>query len=113
MVDPSGSMTFSYDNRGRLVGKTSIINGHSYTVSKSFTPGGRISSVSYPTGRTMDYDRSGCACRVDMVSTTYNGDTTILVDNLSYRPFGIANGCLLYTSPSPRDRTRSRMPSSA
>ena len=24
-----------------------------------------------------------------------------------------SNGCLLYTSPSPRDRTRSRMPSSA
>ena len=24
-----------------------------------------------------------------------------------------ANTCLLYTSPSPRDRTRSRMPSSA
>ena len=24
-----------------------------------------------------------------------------------------ANDCLLYTSPSPRDRTRSRMPSSA
>ena len=28
-------------------------------------------------------------------------------------PFGQANTCLLYTSPSPRDRTRSRMPSSA
>jgi len=26
---------------------------------------------------------------------------------------GTANACLLYTSPSPRDRTRSRMPSSA
>ena len=25
----------------------------------------------------------------------------------------IISGCLLYTSPSPRDRTRSRMPSSA
>ena len=25
----------------------------------------------------------------------------------------IGHGCLLYTSPSPRDRTRSRMPSSA
>ena len=25
----------------------------------------------------------------------------------------IGTGCLLYTSPSPRDRTRSRMPSSA
>ena len=27
--------------------------------------------------------------------------------------FGIQTACLLYTSPSPRDRTRSRMPSSA
>ena len=27
--------------------------------------------------------------------------------------FPIAFACLLYTSPSPRDRTRSRMPSSA
>ena len=26
---------------------------------------------------------------------------------------GLLGGCLLYTSPSPRDRTRSRMPSSA
>ena len=26
---------------------------------------------------------------------------------------GSSGGCLLYTSPSPRDRTRSRMPSSA
>ena len=26
---------------------------------------------------------------------------------------GLFKGCLLYTSPSPRDRTRSRMPSSA
>ena len=29
------------------------------------------------------------------------------------RTFGAAVSCLLYTSPSPRDRTRSRMPSSA
>ena len=29
------------------------------------------------------------------------------------KPTADAKGCLLYTSPSPRDRTRSRMPSSA
>ena len=28
-------------------------------------------------------------------------------------PEGVVYRCLLYTSPSPRDRTRSRMPSSA
>jgi len=33
--------------------------------------------------------------------------------NMYGSPRDIAMGCLLYTSPSPRDRTRSRMPSSA
>ena len=31
----------------------------------------------------------------------------------SMRDIEMVIGCLLYTSPSPRDRTRSRMPSSA
>ena len=39
-------------------------------------------------------------------------------DNSDYNPKSqrkllLHKGCLLYTSPSPRDRTRSRMPSSA
>ena len=29
------------------------------------------------------------------------------------KKFGLASNCLLYTSPSPRDRQKSRMPSSA
>ena len=33
--------------------------------------------------------------------------------NVRLRQAGLAKTCLLYTSPSPRDRTRSRMPSSA
>ena len=34
-------------------------------------------------------------------------------DHVGNHPFMLTYGCLLYTSPSPRDRTRSRMPSSA
>ena len=37
----------------------------------------------------------------------------VLEDSSSTGCGGSVNGCLLYTSPSPRDRTRSRMPSSA
>ena len=37
----------------------------------------------------------------------YQGHHTPIVQ------IGMRYGCLLYTSPSPRDRTRSRMPSSA
>ena len=42
----------------------------------------------------------------------YSGDpvTRPMKDNVREALF---NFCLLYTSPSPRDRTRSRMPSSA
>ena len=38
-----------------------------------------------------------------------NGFITTSLDNL----INWSRSCLLYTSPSPRDRTRSRMPSSA
>ena len=34
-------------------------------------------------------------------------------DDMTKYSLARAQGCLLYTSPSPRDRTRSRMPSSA
>ena len=40
------------------------------------------------------------------------GGLPITVDNQFAGAIGVS-GCLLYTSPSPRDRTRSRMPSSA
>ena len=46
----------------------------------------------------------------------YDWVTKILIDYLNRKTFELFthnNSCLLYTSPSPRDRTRSRMPSSA
>ena len=38
---------------------------------------------------------------------------TFMLDDAYHRIKGELKDCLLYTSPSPRDRTRSRMPSSA
>ena len=39
----------------------------------------------------------------------------LMIDNYDSFTYNIVQylGCLLYTSPSPRDRTRARMPSSA
>ena len=51
-----------------------------------------MNSIVYPTGRTVDYHRSVCACSIDSVLTTYNANTVTLLSNLTYRPFGIAKG---------------------
>ena len=44
-----------------------------------------------------------------------NGVNTAVMPNFTFDDTNnyVLNTCLLYTSPSPRDRTRSRMPSSA
>ena len=45
--------------------------------------------------------------------TPLNIDTSVQKKYCRFKRSGIKYICLLYTSPSPRDRTRSRMPSSA
>ena len=39
--------------------------------------------------------------------------STVQLWDFDFREFSKLNGCLLYTSPSPRDLSTSRMPSSA
>ena len=58
--------------------------------------------------------------KFENVSVTYPGGVEALKDldlEINQGDFiiivGLSGACLLYTSPSPRDRTRSRMPSSA
>ena len=46
-------------------------------------------------------------------ATSVTGDTTSAAAGVDDPTADSFPACLLYTSPSPRDRTRSRMPSSA
>jgi len=91
MTDPSGSTAFGYDSRGRLVGKTMAVSGFSYPLIRTYTPGSRLSSITYPTNRSITYSRHTNG-KIQGVSTTYNSTTTILVDNLAYKPFGKPTG---------------------
>ena len=64
------------------------------------------------------YPGAGGDCGTDLnpaVSCTIEVEFTPSTTGLRVETidFSYDNGCLLYTSPSPRDRTRSRMPSSA
>ena len=54
-----------------------------------------------------------------MTDTPYNKDILLIMSQtnvtreIAEKVYEECEDCLLYTSPSPRDRTRSRMPSSA
>src|SRR5665811_813883 len=63
------------------------------------------------------YNEKGQQATFDFIKPEVE-DAVLLVEKLTDTKFGDKENpclvsCLLYTSPSPRDRTRSRMPSSA
>ena len=47
------------------------------------------------------------------LASTKEQSYRLVIDGRERAEVIMVNACLLYTSPSPRDRTRSRMPSSA
>ena len=61
----------------------------------------------------MDGPQTFTVTRVDINLSDKKRPTAIHLVESPGKPFKPNLGCLLYTSPSPRDRTRSRMPSSA
>jgi len=91
MTDPSGSTAFRYDARGRLVGKTSTINGHDFPVGISFSLGNRVSAFTYPSGRRIDITRDSLG-RMESASTTSAAGTLTLLSDMTYRPFGGPSG---------------------
>ena len=66
----------------------------------------------YETAQRMR-SRIGGVFRFAVASGIMDNDPTYALRDALIRPKVTHRACLLYTSPSPRDRTRSRMPSSA
>jgi RHS repeat-associated protein len=91
ITEPSGSTTFGYDSRGRLVQKTCALDAYTYSTDRTFSPGSRVISTTYPSSRTVDYTRNSIG-KISRVSTTGNGITTTLINNLLYLPFGPSSG---------------------
>ena len=73
----------------------------------------KIGVVTFP-GSLDDHDalRAVKLCGAEAVSLWHASDSIQGVDAIVL-PGGFSYGCLLYTSPSPRDGLLSRMPSSA
>ena len=104
--------------------------GHSYTTDDTaswVTPSGHfrvwyVRSTEDAPDMTDENPQDGVPDWINLVGKTLDHVWAYEIDGLGYREpikdgdysyYYQQYGCLLYTSPSPRDRTRSRMPSSA
>jgi RHS repeat-associated protein len=90
-TDPSGSYVFYYDAHGNLTREDKTINSVLYTTQYTYNNNNILTSITYPTGRTITYalDQTG---RISQVSTTLNGNPKILATGITYLPFGGITG---------------------
>ena len=87
MTDSSWNTTFDYDNRAQLSEKFSTINGHVFPLTYGYSTANSLTSVIYPTARTVTYIRNSTG-KVEEVSTRYGLVTNIIIRNIFYLPFG-------------------------
>ena len=91
MSDSSGSTAYAYDARGNLTRETRTIGGVTYTTTYAYDAAGTLTGMTYPDGRSVAYvlDSAG---RVSRVTTTRDGTTRVLADNIGHQPFGPVAG---------------------
>jgi RHS repeat-associated protein len=103
--DSSQNITYTYDGRtngkGRLTDiadpsgrEIKVVEDQNFTVEYFHNDNGDLIGITYPSGRTVIYDRD-ISGQIVAVHSTYNGNTTTLAENMGYLPFGPKTGMTL------------------
>ena len=108
-----------------LTSQSGLVNIQDYSVrigigDLNARPTGGTFDLGSQTGLAHNIDASTLQTKITAATSGTPANTTTQLSPFVFKTVFTANGsqtiptiCLLYTSPSPRDRTRSRMPSSA
>ena len=83
------STTYGYDQHGRTTAESRAIGGVTYTTRYEYDAAGRMAAMTYPSGRTVAYGLDGLG-RVNRIETTGGGTTQVVVQDVTYQPFGPA-----------------------
>jgi RHS repeat-associated protein len=94
---PQAPITFSYDARGNLSQEQKSVSGILYTTGYGYNTNNVLTSITYPSGRTVTYTRDA-AGRISQVDTTF-GSTQTLASSITYMPFGPVSGLVYGNSP--------------
>ena len=94
VVESAVTTVFCYNAQGYVIQKSQTVNGHTDVTSYARSPGGKILSITHPSGDqvTYSYDADG---HVSGVTATTASGTSTLVSNVTYLPFGPVSGYTL------------------
>ena len=88
VTDESGSTSYVYDARGNVLSETHVIAGQTYAVGYTYDLADRVSQITYPSGRLVNYVRDTQG-RVTSVTTkkTAADPTVTLASGIAWQPF--------------------------
>lgn len=94
ITDGSGSTQYCYDRFGNTVRKVQTTNGKVFTVRYGYTLAGQLSSLTYPDGAVVTYQRDaqGRIARIDAKRGGTGGTNEILLSQADYHAFGPVAG---------------------
>ncbi|MFS1524430.1 RHS repeat-associated core domain-containing protein [Microbulbifer sp. 2304DJ12-6] len=85
----SGSTSLTYDDLGRITRQDDTIASWSFNTRYSYDSLGRVSGITYPSGRIVSYSRDVLG-RISAVSSKENSEASArtIISNIQYQPYG-------------------------
>lgn len=90
----TSAIAYAYDPHGRVTSETRTVGGIPYALAYAYDAAGRLSGMTYPSGRSVTYAFDALG-RVNQVTTTKDAQSQVVVQNVSYHPFGGVTGYTL------------------
>lgn len=87
ITEPNSITQYVYNQKGRLTSETRTLNAIAYVTGYSYDAAGRMTSITYPSGRQITYTLDSLG-RIQQIDTTQGGTPQTVVSNVAYRPFG-------------------------
>ncbi|MEA0635262.1 RHS repeat-associated core domain-containing protein, partial [Xanthomonas campestris pv. campestris] len=92
LQDGSGTTQYCYNRFGEVVRKVQTVNGKVLVLRYDYTTGGRLRSMVYPDGTTVDYVRNAQGQTTEVGVTASAGSRQRLLSGATYYPFGPSAG---------------------